>query len=216
MTRGWLLAAGALACASGGPVPPAAAPATAAPASAPSRASPAPATLEAMLAEDIAAERGMPWSGRRPLVWTDFRGRPPQTGSEGARTAYGIYYAWSCRGRAFAFHAVAAFHPLRSWVKPIVVGHPTEGARVLRHEQVHFDLSEVFARRMRERFAALSAACARSDVALRALAQQVLQDEKQTQQRYDAETNHGLIADRQAAWHAEVARMLRAAERSAP
>ena len=167
------------------------------------------------LAEDMAPERGMPWSAARPLVWRDFQGRPPQAGDEGARTAYGLYYAWSCRGDAFAFHAVAAFHPLRSWVKPIVVGHPAESPRVLRHEQMHFDITEVFARRMRQRFATLEGPCARSDGELRRLARELVEAEKEMQQRYDRETNHGLLTDRQAAWNADVARMLRAVGRYA-
>lgn len=163
----------------------------------------------------MAAERGMPWAAQRALVWGDFRGRPPVSGDEGARTAYGLYYAWSCRGEAFAFRAVAAFHPLRSWVKPIVVSHPVENPRVLRHEQTHFDLTEVFARRMRQRFATMSSPCGRGDPSLRALAGELVEEEKRMQQRYDAETNHGLIEDRQRAWNAEVARMLKAVERYA-
>ena len=157
----------------------------------------------------------MPWSAARRLVWPDFQGRPPQTGDEGARTAYGLYYAWSCRGDAFAFHAVAAFHPLRSWVKPIVVGHPGESGRVLRHEQVHFDIAEVFARRMRQRFATLASPCARDDAELRRLARELVEAEKETQQRYDRESNHGLLTDRQAAWNADVARLLQAVARYA-
>jgi hypothetical protein len=171
--------------------------------------------LATALAEDMAAERGMPWSATRRLSWSDFQGRPPQTGEEGARTAYGLYYAWSCRGEAFSFHAVAAFHPLRSWVKPIVVGHPGESGRVLRHEQTHFDITEVFARRMRQRFATLASPCARDDAELRRLARELVDAEKETQQRYDRETNHGLLTDRQAGWNADVARMLQAVARYA-
>lgn len=165
-------------------------------------------SLDDALAEDMASERGMPWSHGRRLLWSDFQGRPPQGGNEGARTAYGLYYAWSCHDDVFTFRVIAALHPLRSWVKPVVVDNVHESARVLRHEQTHFDITEVHARRMRQRFGTLSAACAKTDGELRALARQLVEAEKEMQRRYDRETNHGLVAPRQTAWSADVAGML--------
>lgn len=168
-----------------------------------------------MLAEDMAPEQAMPWAATRRLAWSDFQGTPPRGGPEGARTAYGLYYAWSCRGEAFRFRVTAALHPHRSWVKPMVVGDAQESPRVLRHEQTHFDVTEVFARRMRQRFAALTGACAKPEGALQALAKQLVDEEREMQQRYDRETNHGLITARQTAWNTDVARMLTAVSRYA-
>ena len=168
-----------------------------------------------MLAEDMLAEQAMPWTAARRLVWNDFRGKPPSGGPEGARTAYGLYYAWFCRGETFGFRVTAALHPHRSWVKSIVVSSPHENPRVLQHEQTHFDLTEVFARRMRQRFDTLTGACAKPDGALKAMAQRLVDEEKAMQQRYDRETKHGLIADKQAAWSADAARMLAASRRYA-
>ena len=161
-----------------------------------------------MLEGDIAPHRGIPWSAARRLTWSDFQGAPPQSGEEAAKTAYGIYYAWKCRGRAFEFRVVAAFHPNDSWVKPVVLGDSVESRRVLAHEQTHFNIAELYARRMRRRFAALSSPCARGDDQLGYEARRILDEERAFQRRYDAETGHGLERREQAAWEAEVRQRL--------
>jgi len=165
--------------------------------------------LDAVLAGDIAPHRGISWSAARPLTWGDFQGAAPQAGAEAAKTAYGIYYAWKCRGRAFEFLAIAAFHPGDSWVKPAVLGDSTESRRVLGHEQTHFNIAELYARRMRQRFARLARPCARSDDQLGLEARRILDEERAFQRRYDAETGHGLERREQTAWEAEMRRQLR-------
>jgi len=173
-------------------------------------------TLDEMLQSDMAPHHGLPWSAARPLRWSDFQGVPRQGGDEAARTAYGIYYAWKCRGRAFEFRAIAAFHRQESWVEPAVVQDSAQGPRTLRHEQTHFDIAEVYARRMRRLFRELADPCARSDRDLTAAAEHLLDEERATQRRYDAETGHGLRRREQAAWEAEIGRQLRLAGESTP
>ena len=162
-----------------------------------------------MLERDIAPHRGIPWSAARPLSWGDFQGAAPPGGEEAAKTAYGIYYAWKCRGRAFEFQAIAAFHRDDSWVKVQVLSDTTESGRVLGHEQTHFNIAELYARRMRRRFAGFARPCAMSDDQLGFEARRILDEERTFQRRYDAETGHGLERREQAAWEAEIRRQLR-------
>jgi len=161
-----------------------------------------------MLRSDLAPHRGMPWSAGRPLVWSDFQGIPPQGGEEAAKTAYGIYYAWKCRGGAFQFRVVAAFHPRESWVQAAVLGDSSGSPRVLAHEQTHFNIAEVYARRLRAHFHQIATPCRRSDVDLAMEAQRLVDEEKALQRRYDAETGHGLRRREQAEWEAAIGRQL--------
>ena len=163
-----------------------------------------------MLHEDLAADSAVPWSATRRLAWSDFRGQPPppESGPEVAKTAYALFYAWKCRGEAFDFRVIAAFRPRQSWVKALALTDTLLRRSALRHEQTHFDLAEVHARRMRRYFAGLAGACRKADRELTQLASRLVSDEKAEQQRYDVETNHGLRSDNQAAWNAEVARQL--------
>ncbi len=168
------------------------------------------AALEDLLGSDLTADRAFAWSATRRLTWSDFQGAPPAEGSEGARTAYTLYYAWRCRGGVFEFSAIAAFRPRQSWVKPAVVNDGAQSRSVLAHEQTHFDLVEVHARGMRRRFATLAEACRKTDRELTAFAQRLVQEEKADQRRYDEATNHGLIAEQQAAWSRGIAQRLAA------
>jgi hypothetical protein len=166
------------------------------------------ATLDDMLRDDLASEHAFAWSPRRRLVWGDFQGPPATGGREGAKTAYTLFYAWRCRGDAFQFQTIAAFRPRASWVKPAIVRDTMESRRALQHEQTHFDLSEIGARRLRRSFAQLAAPCRKSDDELGALARRVVDEEKAEQRRYDDETEHGLAARRQGEWTAQTARRL--------
>jgi len=168
--------------------------------------------LDDLLRADLTADSAFPWSAARRLRWTDFRGQPPGRGDEGAKTGYALFYAWKCRGEAFEFRVIAAFRPRQSWVKAVIVNDSAQSRSALGHEQTHFDLTEVHARKMRQSFNALPDACRKTDPELTALARRLLQDEKAEQQRYDAETGHGLRAAEQATWSRDVARRLRGAE----
>ncbi len=188
-------------------VPPAAAP-TATTASVPAGA----ATLDDLLRGDLAQDHAFAWSAARRLVWSDFQGAPPTEGMEGAKTTYVLYSAWKCHGDVFQFRVVAGFRPRQSWVKPAVLSDSAQSRSILAHEQTHFDLAEVHARLMRRYFAGLVSACRKTDGQLSALAQQREDEAGAEERRYDAETNHGLLADRQAEWTLQTRRRLAASQ----
>jgi len=165
-----------------------------------------------MLRSDLADDHAFAWSAARPLVWRDFQGDPPTEGSEGAMTFYTLYSAWKCRGAVFEFRVIAGFRPRQSWVKAVILNDTTQRRTILGHEQTHFDLAEVHARRMRRAFGALVRPCTKTDEQLSDLASQVGQDEKTEQRRYDAETHHGLLAAQQAAWSLQTRRRLAASK----
>jgi hypothetical protein len=176
--------------------------ATPPPASAPT---PTPAQAAAPAA---AVPSEIRWARDRKLAWTDFRGPAPANGAEGARTVYLLSYGSRCRGEDFSFDVSAVFLPAQSWVKPRVLTSPSESARVLGHEQTHFDLTEVYARRMRRYFAGLYNPCALVDEQLRESVDRFVKDEAESQRRYDQETGHGLMVERQRAWDRTVAELL--------
>jgi hypothetical protein len=164
--------------------------------------------LPATLRTQLAAHDAVPWSATRRLSWTDFQGIAPTRGDEGALTAYSLFHGAACTGRAFEFRVIAAFLPRQSWVRPAVLVNPTTSARTLRHEQTHFDLSEVHARRMRRYFAELTQPCLKTTEELDALAQRFVREEGAAQRKYDDETSHGRVTKKQAEWETEVGRQL--------
>jgi len=169
----------------------------------------APPSLTAVIDGEIVAADAISWSAERPLTWKDFRGTPPvEPGDEGARTAYSLFYGARCTGRRFEFRVLAAVLPRLSWVTPAVLKNPALSARSLRHEQTHFNLSEVHARRMRKYFADLQQPCANSEAELNGLAQRLVRAEATAQASYDQETNYGRTPAKQSEWEAETARQI--------
>ena len=81
---------------------------------------------------------------------------------------------------------------------------------LLRHEQLHFDITEAYARVMRQKLQlfAARANCEKLQPAFNNTTKLVYADWDREQNRYDQETNHGLNAVRQAAWEKQTAAKL--------
>lgn len=165
-------------------------------------------TLAQSIDSQVARQQALPWSAKRPLGWPDFRGTPPSGGTAVAETAYTLFHGASCTRSKFEFLVVAAFRPRDSWVKPSILKSPGDSARALGHEQTHFDIAELHARKMRRYFSEMMAPCRVPTDQLAAMAERFVRDEKAAQERYDDETSHSRDAVRQAAWDKDVASQL--------
>ena len=92
------------------------------------------------------------WSPDIKLGWNDFRGKVPQNARAAAITASGISYQFSTRGTGdmveLDYRVSTFFYPYKSWYQPHLCD-----SLILSHEQLHFDISELFARKMRKRLA---------------------------------------------------------------
>jgi len=154
-------------------------------------------------------EAGIPWSAER-LRWSDFQGAPPPGIPNLALTVYRWAVSVRCVGTEFTFSVESRFMPRSSWVARPLLASPMTSRRALQHEQTHFDLAEVHARRLRQFFADLPAACERPTDELEALAQPFLADDNREQERYDSETRNGRDELRQIAWDRDVERRLAA------
>jgi len=171
-------------------------------------------SLAAVIDAQLAAKGALRWARNRPLTPSDFKGTPPaNTGQAGAHTEYTIIAGARCNGRTFEYHVTAAVLPSQSWMAPELRRSPAEAARTLHHEQTHFDLSEVYARKIRRRFADLYDPCGQTEVALQAFSDALVKDEAREQVRYDEESNHGRAALSQADWDRQVATWLDALDK---
>lgn len=144
------------------------------------------------------------WSASRPLALADFQGQPRPTERHAALTSATIVARVACRGGQFTGSVQAAFDPTRSWVRDPAALTP----KLLRHEQLHFDIAEVYARRLRQKLADVRVPCAQLGAAFDRLSQGVYAEWEQAEDRYDRETNHGLNPDPQRQWEEEVQQQL--------
>jgi len=179
-------------------------------------------------ASGLAAAGAAPlaWDAARPITWSDFRGRAPANATSMTQAAAihmtlgwhaVLNVTWEERTRRWqgvidraAVTVTNTMEPLESWV---ALGK--ERSEVLQHEQRHFDLNEVYRRRLFNALAGL-----RAEGTTRAAAEQALRDALQetssrllaqaseAQARYDEETSHGTNALKQAEWSASIASWL--------
>ncbi len=164
------------------------------------------------------------WSNARKLTRADFKGRIPARGSDASRSWVLIDASWECRDGIGTSDARAVFDPARSWWKDPSpnLWRDVDAAATLRtrsndgevlllaHEQLHFDLTEIWARKVRAALADLPAACkSREGISQMRKTIEALQREWQAEQaKYDRETDHGADARRQAAWEANTRKTL--------
>jgi len=133
------------------------------------------------------------------LSWDDFDGIPPIFSRYAAAISSFIEIEYdSTRSAYFAY---AAQHNVGSWVKR----DSTDQAYMLRHEQYHFNITEIFARQLNQYIRDNPEGTARLfELRLESLAM----DKNQMQKEYDSETDHGTITSIQSKWEFRIDSML--------
>lgn len=146
------------------------------------------------------------WSAERRLTLADFQARAPLGDPLAASTSSNIKADAACRDYVFSSTVAATFDPGTSWLR-----NPKAASEILlRHEQLHFDITEAYARIMRQklRLFAARANCEKLQPGFNNTTKLVYAAWDNEQNRYDQETNHGLNAVRQAAWEKQTAAKL--------
>lgn len=175
------------------------------------------------------------WSPGRKLTWDDYRGPIGQNGQDiDAETSAGFNLNWQprsnpCRsisGNTFectvkieSFTVQTVMDQNKSWVKPNV-----KSSYLLDHEQLHFNIVELYARKMRNQMnglvgqtetaqadglqAAEYEAAKRLNVKFNTIFDAISQEVHAVQATYDNDTSHGLNHDAQTQWDQKIHQQL--------
>lgn len=139
--------------------------------------------------------------GKRLLMWEDFRAEAPGNSHFAAytMTRVNLESAYTGRGKLWSgeFKVEAVFLPEKSWVRN---DRRSRSERVLAHEQLHFDIAELSARKLRKALSELPEWSADLKQRANKLFEQCVEEGEQMQKRYDKETNHGLDSAAQERW----------------
>jgi hypothetical protein len=158
-------------------------------------------------------EREIKWNKERKLTWNDFRG--PVQHQMGDMVAAATYCGFgfetnqiSNDNQKLKILVYNSFYTDKSW------GHKTDQtSEVLEHEQCHFDICEVYTRRLRQRMNSISNVTVHNlQPTLNNIYEQIKKEYSDRQERYEDETEHGLIADAQKHWENEIAKELQETE----
>lgn len=147
------------------------------------------------------------WEKDRRLTWEDFKGTP-NNNRAAAITASGLTYRFSTVKKdnqvvRVDFKVSSFFYPQKSWYIPAICDSIT-----LKHEQLHFDITEVFAEKFRKRLAKTTFTNnVKAEV-------KIIYDEinvalQKFQNKYDLETDFSRNRENQANWNQKIDSLLR-------
>ncbi|WP_298533366.1 DUF922 domain-containing protein [uncultured Algibacter sp.] len=149
-------------------------------------------------------EPTLSWNESNKLSWKDFLAKPNLHESAVAITASGITFEFSISQTedkqvvSYTSNVQALFYPDKSWYKPNLAD-----AHVLSHEQLHFDITELFARKFRKRISKLSISN-HIGKDLKKIHLNILKELKAFQKAYDNETNFSINSESQVKWKISV------------
>lgn len=136
-----------------------------------------------------------------PLSWEDFQAKPDKNSSFQANTNAGLSYSWNLRNEngvvSLRYEVFSYFNPESSWVVP-----SSKSDYLLSHEQLHFDITELHARKLRKVLASLKVEQLGKDPkrVLNSFYSRIEKERALMQQKYDRETNHSLNKEAEARW----------------
>ncbi len=155
----------------------------------------------------------MSWSKDKKLTWDDFRGSIPHDADEvtAAATYCGIGFETntfnSAHPEALKVNVYNTFYLDDSWARP-----EERNEKVLAHEQGHFDLCELFTRKLRQRMSLLKANPATLKTTLANIYEELQEEYRREQESYEEETGHGLNLVQQKKWQSYLQHALGASE----
>jgi len=156
----------------------------------------------------------LPWSTERPLTWKDFRADAADSSEFKALTDYKIgltgttnsnnYGKKGPKEAALVYTVTCEFNLDRSWVKGA-----SETDLLLKHEQVHFDVAELYARKLRKELSKVNTADKNTPKLVSKMFREATRNCMKEQSRYDRETKHSRDEDKQKEWNGYVSRELK-------
>lgn len=143
------------------------------------------------------------WGEDPKLSWEDFRGKPDPESPFVASTHSSIVFSYSMKSvngeLSLTTETDAFFYPEMSWYKKGEVN-----AHILNHEQGHFDITELYARKLRKAFAEYKVT-ENYKKELSAIFTKLNNERQQMQNRYDKETNHSQNVEKEIQWQKLIA-----------
>jgi hypothetical protein len=142
------------------------------------------------------------WTKRQTLTFDDFQSMVPDNTSWAALTSSYIYFTYgTSNGNLTSMRVYASFRKKESWMK-------IKNENVLAHEQLHFDITEVFTRKLYSEAQELKGKKGNIPQQVKDLFNTINDQCDLVQRQYDNETVHGTRNEEQEVWKKKVAQML--------
>lgn len=141
------------------------------------------------------------WSEDRPLTWLDYKGKPRKDSDAAASTATYLGFDYNISQIGLSYRITCSFSSTKSWGL-----HKTD--YILAHEQGHFDIAEIFARKLHQQISnyKFNRRTYRDDLAR--IYHSVTSEKDAFQNQYDSETNHSINKTKQEEWLRRIDQLL--------
>lgn len=148
-------------------------------------------------------KKKLEWNEFYKLTWDDFQGQPtPKAAGDAATSVKIIALPYLVKNKAkYDVHVV--FNRDKSWKRD-------QSPELLAHEQLHFDLAELYARMIRKKIQELNDQGIYEVKTLNKAIQHLLEESNAADRQYDIETLHGALDQKQAEWTKRIKQELEA------
>jgi hypothetical protein len=133
------------------------------------------------------------WNEYYDLSWQDFKGERPGDAAGDAGTVVQIKAKPFLVKDEVDYDVFALFVKDKSWAEAYT-------ASLLAHEKLHFDIAELYARKIRKKIAEMRAEKVTKVEAFNLAIQELLQESNEVDMQYDVETLHGGMVEKQKEW----------------
>ena len=141
------------------------------------------------------------WNEYYQLSWEDFQGSPTAESIGDAGTSVTIKARPYHVKHQIMYDVDVFFNRKKSWAR-------AKSDALLKHEQLHFDIAELYARRIRKKITDLQENGVNDIKAFNTAIQQILEESNEADHRYDLETLHGALSKKQLHWESMVKEQL--------
>ncbi|MGB0838604.1 MAG: hypothetical protein ACPGXL_00615 [Chitinophagales bacterium] len=158
-----------------------------------------PSLIKTVSSEDLLPDNRQLWAANDRLVWEDFQGTPDQRYPHvAALTASSITYKYSCEDGVISYEVEAIFRKDESWVRD-----ENRTPYYLQHEQLHFDVTELYARKIRQSLGEKFFSCEQT-AEFETLIEEHLEAWRIMEKKYDLETRYSNDKQMQKNWYVTV------------
>ena len=144
------------------------------------------------------------WKTNLALSWDDFRGKPDTKLQWDAYAYTGFNYSYKSNPSRISVQSI--WYKKKSWKKP----KANLTTPLLIHEKVHFNITELYARKLRFECKALEHNITDPQQDIAAIYKRLVAEKDAMQVQYDNETEHSKNAAKQAEWNMKISSMLNA------
>lgn len=141
------------------------------------------------------------WSTEQKLTWKDFKGHPDKNSTNAALTSSSINIEFGYNSTGLKYNIKCRFDKNLSWGR-------IKNDYILAHEQGHFDIAEIHARKLHKALKAYKFNSRTVSKDVNGIYNSIMKEHHEYQSNYDQETNYSRNSGNQNLWYDKISEAL--------